>query len=250
MPDTLTWRVVDPWFNFRATKYLVEHGFYGFWDWFDDRSYSTTQLLHQEPLTRLIYVSNHVRPESFVLTKHFVDRNMASFGPRHWRNPLPWSHGHKWCHLPRFAATVLAGGYSKHLCPPCTCLLRSHRSRILSPNVGNVHLPVSGAARSYFHGDCSRLYLAFGGRKLRQRGDCHLLVGFYLLPMDQIGQEWVGHVGRIDGSILWIYGICMGRLRIHYKSVTFACIRSHFDGTVWSETLCKLQYVVCLGHAG
>lgn len=28
---------VDPWFNFRATKYLVEHGFYSFWDWFDDR---------------------------------------------------------------------------------------------------------------------------------------------------------------------------------------------------------------------
>ena len=28
---------VDPWFNFRATKYLVQHGFYNFWDWFDDR---------------------------------------------------------------------------------------------------------------------------------------------------------------------------------------------------------------------
>jgi len=27
----------DPWFNFRATKYLVKHGFYSFWDWFDDR---------------------------------------------------------------------------------------------------------------------------------------------------------------------------------------------------------------------
>jgi hypothetical protein len=28
--------IVDPWFNFRATKYLVQHGFYKFWDWFDD----------------------------------------------------------------------------------------------------------------------------------------------------------------------------------------------------------------------
>lgn len=28
---------VDPWFNFRATKYLIQHGFYNFWDWFDDR---------------------------------------------------------------------------------------------------------------------------------------------------------------------------------------------------------------------
>jgi hypothetical protein len=27
---------VDPWFNFRATKYLVQNGFANFWDWFDD----------------------------------------------------------------------------------------------------------------------------------------------------------------------------------------------------------------------
>ena len=31
--------IVDPWFNFRATKYLVQHGFYDFWDWFDDRTW-------------------------------------------------------------------------------------------------------------------------------------------------------------------------------------------------------------------
>ena len=30
---------VDPWFNFRATKYLVKNGFYSFWDWFDDRTW-------------------------------------------------------------------------------------------------------------------------------------------------------------------------------------------------------------------
>jgi dolichyl-diphosphooligosaccharide--protein glycosyltransferase len=30
---------VDPWFNFRATKYLVANGFYDFWDWFDDRTW-------------------------------------------------------------------------------------------------------------------------------------------------------------------------------------------------------------------
>ena len=35
--DRLTWLTVDPWFNFRATKYLVQNGFYNFWDWFDDR---------------------------------------------------------------------------------------------------------------------------------------------------------------------------------------------------------------------
>jgi asparagine N-glycosylation enzyme membrane subunit Stt3 len=32
---------VDPWFNFRATKYLVANGFYKFWDWFDDREQSS-----------------------------------------------------------------------------------------------------------------------------------------------------------------------------------------------------------------
>ncbi|KAI9809017.1 MAG: oligosaccharyl transferase stt3 subunit [Sarcosagium campestre] len=29
----------DPWFNFRASKYLVNNGFYSFWDWFDDRTW-------------------------------------------------------------------------------------------------------------------------------------------------------------------------------------------------------------------
>ncbi|KAE8150980.1 Oligosaccharyl transferase STT3 subunit-domain-containing protein [Aspergillus avenaceus] len=29
----------DPWFNFRATKYLVQNGFESFWDWFDDRTW-------------------------------------------------------------------------------------------------------------------------------------------------------------------------------------------------------------------
>ncbi|SPJ79213.1 probable oligosaccharyltransferase [Fusarium torulosum] len=29
----------DPWFNFRATKYLVANGVYKFWDWFDDRTW-------------------------------------------------------------------------------------------------------------------------------------------------------------------------------------------------------------------
>ncbi|TGZ83919.1 STT3 subunit of Oligosaccharyl transferase [Ascodesmis nigricans] len=29
----------DPWFNFRASKYLVKNGLYSFWDWFDDRTW-------------------------------------------------------------------------------------------------------------------------------------------------------------------------------------------------------------------
>ncbi|KAK3724920.1 oligosaccharyl transferase stt3 subunit [Vermiconidia calcicola] len=34
----------DPWFNFRATKYLINNGFYNFWDWFDDRMYSSNNI--------------------------------------------------------------------------------------------------------------------------------------------------------------------------------------------------------------
>ncbi|CAI2166035.1 16473_t:CDS:2 [Funneliformis geosporum] len=29
----------DPWFNYRATKYLVSTSFYDFWNWFDERSW-------------------------------------------------------------------------------------------------------------------------------------------------------------------------------------------------------------------
>ncbi|XP_018322981.1 dolichyl-diphosphooligosaccharide--protein glycosyltransferase subunit STT3B [Agrilus planipennis] len=29
----------DPWFNYRATAYMVEHGFYNFLNWFDDRAW-------------------------------------------------------------------------------------------------------------------------------------------------------------------------------------------------------------------
>lgn len=29
----------DPWFNFRATKYLVDHGWYAFLNWFDERAW-------------------------------------------------------------------------------------------------------------------------------------------------------------------------------------------------------------------
>lgn len=38
---------VDPWFNFRATKYLVQNGFYSFWDWFDDRKQPSGVWLHE-----------------------------------------------------------------------------------------------------------------------------------------------------------------------------------------------------------
>ncbi|KAI8790162.1 RADres2, partial [Biomphalaria glabrata] len=29
----------DPWFNYRATHYMVENGFYNFFNWFDDRAW-------------------------------------------------------------------------------------------------------------------------------------------------------------------------------------------------------------------
>lgn len=29
----------DPWFNYRSTHYMVEHGFYNFLNWFDERAW-------------------------------------------------------------------------------------------------------------------------------------------------------------------------------------------------------------------
>src|SRR4051812_46357205 len=29
----------DPWFNYRATRHMVENGFYNFHNWFDDRAW-------------------------------------------------------------------------------------------------------------------------------------------------------------------------------------------------------------------
>lgn len=29
----------DPWFNFRSTKFMMEKGVYGFWNWFDSESW-------------------------------------------------------------------------------------------------------------------------------------------------------------------------------------------------------------------
>ncbi|KAJ1967164.1 oligosaccharyl transferase stt3 subunit, partial [Dimargaris verticillata] len=29
----------DPWFNYRSTQYMVKHGIYAFWNWFDARSW-------------------------------------------------------------------------------------------------------------------------------------------------------------------------------------------------------------------
>jgi len=29
----------DPWFNYRATQYLADHGFHAFWNWFDDQAW-------------------------------------------------------------------------------------------------------------------------------------------------------------------------------------------------------------------
>lgn len=29
----------DPWFNFRGTRFMLENGVYGFWNWFDSESW-------------------------------------------------------------------------------------------------------------------------------------------------------------------------------------------------------------------
>lgn len=60
--------VVDPWFNFRATKYLVQHGFYNFWDWFDDSKRSTLKSLMQV-ISCLVFITTQ---SSFRLTRSFL----------------------------------------------------------------------------------------------------------------------------------------------------------------------------------
>ena len=39
---------LDPYFNFRATKYLADQGFYSFLNWFVDVSPSVTSLLRTQ----------------------------------------------------------------------------------------------------------------------------------------------------------------------------------------------------------
>ena len=78
MVDADVHSIVDPWFNFRATKYLVNNGFYSFWDWFDDRTYCFLPMTDSDRVYLL----------------EMIDRNMASPWPCYGRHVIPRPHGH------------------------------------------------------------------------------------------------------------------------------------------------------------
>lgn len=83
----IEWLVVDPWFNFRATKYLVKHGFYSFWDWFDD---STPRAA---PPPRSLAPAQLIQARTMILIWAFC-RDMAPIGPCYWRYSLSRPHGY------------------------------------------------------------------------------------------------------------------------------------------------------------
>lgn len=108
-----TWRaddgIVDPWFNFRATKYLVQNGFYSFWDWFDDRKSSPliqTSCELPDPQCKALEEIVRCRFGKQQLMKVGFFRDMASIGPCHWRYTLSRTHGYKWRDLPHPANPV------------------------------------------------------------------------------------------------------------------------------------------------
>ena len=64
---------VDPWFNFRASKYLVQHGFYKFWDWFDDSTFILPQFFAS--VTELAFLKYHI---TAVVTKFSTTQNQLT----------------------------------------------------------------------------------------------------------------------------------------------------------------------------
>ena len=147
----LTRCVVDPWFNFRATKYLVNNGFYPFWDWFDDR-------------TRLPHIFLTTIPYTYTLPC----RNMAPSRACYRRHPLPRPDGHLRRDLPPPPPPNLPRRHPQHLCPPRTRLLRPHRLRDLPVHLRNERLSFCRPLSSHIHGHHTRLYLSKCSRKLRQ----------------------------------------------------------------------------------
>lgn len=161
---------VDPWFNFRATKYLVEHGFYKFWDWFDDRMRSMS--LEGDENTKLI---------------KWLYRNMASSRTSYRWYSLPRIDGDQRRHLPLPPRYRDARRHSKHLRAPRARFLRPHRACYVPPDLGDGRVSVCRSPRCRLYGYHTRLHLAFGSRKLRQRGYCYFPARLHVLPLDQGG---------------------------------------------------------------
>lgn len=175
---------------------------------------------------------------------------MASPGSRHRRYVISRPHGHQRRHIPCPPPTLLARRYSKHLRPARTRILGFDGLCIIFDHFRDVDLAIRRSARRGIHGHHSRVHLTLRGRKLRQRSNSHLSTCLHLLPVDQVDQERLCYVGRPDRSLLRVYGVGLGRIRLHHQPITAACFCPHLHGTIQSETLCQLQHLVCPGDIG
>lgn len=139
--------IVDPWFNFRATKYLVKHGFYSFWDWFDDSTSSSCCLTKAR-------------------SADVGSRNLASPGSSHRGHIIPRPHGYQWRHLPLAPTPLYPGRYKEHMCAISTRVFRTDSLRHVPPDFRNVSLLICWSPRSSFHGHCPWVHLTISCRKL------------------------------------------------------------------------------------
>lgn len=178
------------------------------------------------------------------------DRDLASARSSHWRHSLSWPYGHQRYHLPYPSLFVSTRRHPEHMRPFGTCILWLDRLCILSDHIRNVDLTIRWPARSYFYGHHPGLYLAVRRWKLRQRSHRYLSACLHFLPMDQICQERLSHVGCLDCPFLRVHGLCMGRICLHHQSAATARIRPDMHGVLQSAALRQLQYMVCIGDLG
>lgn len=164
-------------------------------------------------------------------------RNMApSWSSYRWYS-LPRTDGYQRCHLPCPPLPDPPRRHSQHLRASCTCVLRPYGVRYLPPDQRDGRFAVCRSPRCSLHGYHARLHFAFGRRKLRQRGYCHLLVGLHLFLVDQGGEERFHVLGCVDRALLRVHGVGVGWLCVHYEFATAARLRSDLHGKIQPQTL-------------
>ena len=154
---------VDPWFNFRATKYLVQHGFYSFWDWFDDSTYYRQSVDSRENWS----LGTAILSERSLRLTTSMYRNMASAGTGYWRDAVPRLDGNERRNLPSITTCFTPRRYSKHMCAPGPRILRPDCRSFLSHYVRNDHIAFCRTLSSGIHGHCAWIHLEIRSWELR-----------------------------------------------------------------------------------
>ena len=159
MLGSLQLSTVDPWFNFRATKYLVQHGFYSFWDWFDDRAYHQKSESYQENGSmKWTFFSGR-----FLRLTASIFRNMASTGKGHWRDAVPGLDGNERCNLPSTTTAFDAHRYTKHMRTVGPRVLWPDCRGFLSHHVRDDNVPVCRTFGGGLHGHHAWIHLEIRG---------------------------------------------------------------------------------------